>query len=134
MNPRRIWKRYIDDTFVIQHQLHKRVLDISVHLVTLVSVEYPTFLCDVPILEDHQEVLDYTVSFEIDLDLHLSTNIIEAFAQFLDVWYNHVDVLVVGVVVVGGMVVMVWGLVDTVSGVDVGLESVKDPNGILALM
>ena len=42
------------------------VLLITIQLVTLVSVDYLTFLCDiVPILGGHQEVLDGFASFEM---------------------------------------------------------------------
>ena len=50
------------------------VLIITIQLVTVLPVDYPTFLCDVvPILGCHQEVPNSVASFEMDLGPHLTT-------------------------------------------------------------
>ena len=52
----------------------------TIHFVTHMHI-YCFFVYDIiSILGDHQEVLDGIASFEVDLDPHLATNILEAFA------------------------------------------------------
>ena len=104
------------------------VLLTVIQLVTLVSVDEPTFLCNViAIIWGHQEVLDGVVFFKKDLDPHLTTNILKLLLN-PGVWYHSLDVVVIVVAVDGavggGMFVVVLGLVDVLSVVDVGLESV----------
>ena len=101
------------------------VLLIAIHLVTLVPVDYPTFLSDIiPILGGQEELLDTVSSFEMDLGLHLIANFLKAFAKPLGIWDHQVNAPVV-VLAIGWIVVMVvLGLINAVSIVDVGLESV----------
>ena len=62
----------------------------------------------------------------MNLDLHLTTFILEAFAKPLGVWDHCVDVIVLVVTVVDSLVyvVAVLGLITTISIVVVGLKSV----------
>ena len=72
---------------------------ITIQFVKLVPVNYSTFLFDIiPILGGHQEVL-YGVSFlEVDLDSNIATNVLEAFTHIHGVGYQHIDVVMVVVV------------------------------------
>ena len=56
------------------------VLLITIQFVTLVSVDYSNFLCDiVSVLGGHQEILDGDTFLEMYLDTHLAADVLEAF-------------------------------------------------------
>ena len=95
---------------------------LTIHLNAFLPVDYPTFLSDIiPVLGGHQEFMNGVASFEMDLDPHLVTNILKAFTKPFGVWDHYVNVAnVIGLMVV----MMVLGLVNTMSIAAVGLKSV----------
>ena len=104
---------------------------ITIQPIALVPVYYYTFLDDV--LGCHQEAFDGSASPEMDLDTYLTTNVLDTFAETLDIRKHHTDAVVV--VSVGAGV--------TISGTEEGLwvtvfmvvpifKSVKGPGGVFA--
>ena len=75
---------------------------IAIHLVTLVPVDYPTFLSDIiPVFGGNKEVPGGVISIEMNLDPCLTTDILKAFTKPFGVWDHHVKVPVVVGVAVG---------------------------------
>ena len=99
------------------------VLPLKIHKITLEPVDYPNFLCDlIPVFWGHQEVPDGVFSFKVYLNLHLTTCLLEAFAKPLGVRDHYIDVAVPVIFLVSVMVVL--GLIDSMSVVDVGQKFV----------
>ena len=82
---------------------HCRLLKVPLithHSVTLIPVDYFTFMCDCVLVHwNHKEVSDGVAFFEVHLDAHVVTNVFKMFIQFFDVWHHHVDVVVLVMVV-----------------------------------
>ena len=98
---------------------------LTIHLVTLIPVDCPTFLSDIiPVLWVHQDVLDGVASLKVDPNL--MTNNLEVFAEPVSVWdyYVNVSVVVDAVVTCWMAVVIVLGLVNVLSIVAISLKSV----------
>ena len=72
----------------------------------------------------HKQVPDGVASFEMDLDSYLPRNILKTYTNFFGLWDHHVNVPLVIVAVIADwvIVVVVWGLVNAVSIVGIGLK------------
>ena len=99
------------------------VLLLTTHMVTLEPAGYPIFLSNViPDLGSHQEIPDGTTFLEMYLDPSLTTYILEAFVKSFGVRDQSVGHTVFVVSLVS--VVVVFGLITTMSKVVAGLRSV----------
>ena len=103
------------------------VLLLTTHMVTLEPTNYPIFLSDViPALWGHHDGPDDPASLEMYLNSNLANAFLKLFAESLCVRDYHVDhtVFVVLIVVSLVSVVVVFGLITTMSIVVVSLKSV----------
>ena len=68
-------------------------------------------------------------------DPHFATNVFEAFTYTFSKGYHHMDAVVVVVIIIAVIDVLagvvILGLNDAVSVIDVNVESMKVPNGIV---
>ena len=107
------------------------ILLVAIHLVTHIPVDYPIVSNINPFLGGHKEIPDSVASFEMDLDPCLLTNILKVFVKSL--WCMGPPCKCSIVIVADWVVVVVLlGLVNALSIVTIGLQSILSPSGLLA--
>ena len=75
----------------------------------LVPVYNYAFLGDVvPVLTYHKESLDVIASPEMDLDIHITTYVLDTFTEILSIGNHHMDVAMVGGVFGAGIIPEDW--------------------------